>query len=108
MILPVDPMAWSNSFGRPNSGPGTEQRDMLLSLSDSGELAFWAPVSDKTSDWKCTGRVRTGRTGVRMARCSSAKKSVLIVPGPEGEELTIWDSKESEFASGLEYRKMLR
>ena len=26
-----------------------------------------------------------------------------VVPTPEGEELTIWDSKESQFASGLEY-----
>jgi hypothetical protein len=30
------------------------------------------------------------------------------VPGADGEELTIWDSKESEFASGLEYRVLLR
>ena len=28
----------------------------------------------------------------------------LVVPGPDGEEITIWDSKESEFSSGLEYR----
>lgn len=28
---------------------------------------------------------------------------IAVVPGPEGEELTIWDSKESQFASGLEY-----
>jgi hypothetical protein len=28
----------------------------------------------------------------------------LVVPTSEGEELTIWDSKESEFASGLEFR----
>jgi hypothetical protein len=31
-----------------------------------------------------------------------------VVPGIEGEELTIWDSKESEFASGLEYQVILR
>lgn len=30
------------------------------------------------------------------------------MPGPEGEELTIWDSQESEFASGLEYREVIR
>jgi RAVE protein 1 C terminal len=28
------------------------------------------------------------------------------VPRADGEELTIWDSKESEFASGLEYAKI--
>lgn len=26
-----------------------------------------------------------------------------VVPRADGEELTIWDSKESEFSSGLEY-----
>jgi hypothetical protein len=26
-----------------------------------------------------------------------------VVPGVDGEEVTIWDSKESEFSSGLEY-----
>lgn len=28
----------------------------------------------------------------------------LVVPSSEGDELTIWDSMESEFASGLEYQ----
>lgn len=32
----------------------------------------------------------------------------IVVPGEEGEELTIWDSKESEFASGLEFRRIFR
>ena len=31
----------------------------------------------------------------------------VVVRNPEGDELTIWDSKESEFASGLEYRAVL-
>ena len=31
-----------------------------------------------------------------------------VVPTPEGEELTIWDSKESEFSLGLEYQQTLR
>lgn len=30
-----------------------------------------------------------------------------VVPTPDGAELTIWDSKESEFALGLEYRSLL-
>jgi hypothetical protein len=29
----------------------------------------------------------------------------VVVPRADGEELTIWDSKESEFSSGLEYMK---
>ena len=31
----------------------------------------------------------------------------LVVPAVDGEELTIWDSKESEFSSGLEYKMFL-
>lgn len=30
------------------------------------------------------------------------------MPTPDGEELTIWDSKTSEFSSGLEYQEILR
>ncbi|OBZ78887.1 Regulator of V-ATPase in vacuolar membrane protein 1 [Grifola frondosa] len=95
LILPVDPMAWSGHYGN-GIHSTSDAHDVLLSVSEEGELAFW-----------CTGRVRTGRTGLRMAGCSSAKKSVLVVSGSEGDELTIWDSKESEFASGLEYRQIL-
>ncbi|TFK56949.1 hypothetical protein OE88DRAFT_1743465 [Heliocybe sulcata] len=105
MIIPVDPMAWSGRHG----SAGKAGHDVLLSIDDKGELAFWVfDEGDKSMGWRCTGNVRTGRTGIRMARCSSAKKSALVVPGPEGEELTIWDSKESEFSSGLEYRQVLK
>ncbi|KAJ7706334.1 WD repeat-containing protein [Mycena rosella] len=94
MILPVDPMAW---------GMRREwaTHDVLLSVSELGELAFWVPDD---SEWRCTGSVKTHRAGISRARCSSAKKTALIMATPEGEELTIWDSKESEFASGLEFR----
>ncbi|KAI0375421.1 WD repeat-containing protein [Pilatotrama ljubarskyi] len=133
-ILPVDPMAWVGQYGSGARGVA-QVHDVLLSVSEEGELAFWVPegsldgqrepATDGQTDrangvaekmrgregqkvvWKCTGEVRTGRKGLSMARCSSAKKSVLIVPTPEGEELTIWDSKESEFALGLEYRQVL-
>ncbi|KAJ6621584.1 RAVE protein 1 C terminal-domain-containing protein [Mycena sp. CBHHK59/15] len=97
MILPVDPMAWGLSHQ-------WATHDVLLSVSQLGELAFWVPDESSPSEWRCTGSVRTHRSGISRARCSSAKKTALIVPGPEGEELTIWDSKESEFASGLEFR----
>lgn len=96
-ILPVDPMGWISS-----RGSTAMERDVLLSVGSDGELMFWMPEG-KRAGWRCTGKVRTGRTNLRMARCSSAKKTVLIVPGVDGEEVTIWDSKESEFSSGLEY-----
>ncbi|KAH9037204.1 RAVE protein 1 C terminal-domain-containing protein [Lactarius pseudohatsudake] len=83
------------------------ERDVLLSVGRDGELMFWGPDGNGTG-WRRTGRLRTGRTSIRMARCSSAKKTVLIVPRADGEEeLTIWDSKMSEFSSGLEYAKIL-
>ncbi|PFH54806.1 hypothetical protein AMATHDRAFT_72570 [Amanita thiersii Skay4041] len=97
-ILPVDPMSWSTNR------TANSEHDVLLSLSGTGELQFWLPEGDTSPEWRCTGKVRTGRLGMRKARCSSAKKTALIVPTPDGEELTIWDSKESEFAAGLEYR----
>ncbi|KAH9969083.1 WD repeat-containing protein [Russula dissimulans] len=100
-VLPVDPMGWISS-----RGPTRMEHDVLLSVGKDGELMFWVPEGRKTG-WRCTGRVRTGRNNIRMAQCSSAKKTVLIVPCADGEELTIWDSKESEFSSGLEYAKTL-
>jgi len=132
--LPVDPMAWSVEKKWPGSGGSgvgsSGSSDVLLSVSEEGELAFWAldeeAAAAEEEPWRCTERVKTGRKGFRTARCSSVKKSALgmrffllamentdgfcesVVPSPEGEELTIWDSTESEFASGLEYRTVFR
>ncbi|KAJ7786153.1 RAVE protein 1 C terminal-domain-containing protein [Mycena metata] len=97
MIVPVDPMAWGLR------GHWTTH-DVLLSVSELGELAFWVPDESSPPEWRCTGSVKTHRAGISKARCSSAKKTALIVSTAEGDELTIWDSKESEFASGLEFR----
>jgi len=112
-------MAWSESNHY-------AEHDVLLSVSEEGELAFWTLDEEIETQWKCTGRVRTSREGITMAKCSSAKKSALgmflgkcswmksdglgqpVVPGTNGEELTIWDSKESEFSSGLEYSSLYR
>ncbi|KAF5384978.1 hypothetical protein D9615_001393 [Tricholomella constricta] len=54
------------------------QPDVLLSISHAGELAFWVPEETATASWR-------------------------IVPGSDGDELTIWDSHESEFATGMEF-----
>lgn len=134
LIQPVDPMAW----GMKNQWV---EHDALFSISESGELAFWVPEegnvgvnghkgasTSNDSGWRCTGRVKTGRKGIRKAKCSSAKKTALsrflhalysvsmfieccftVAPCSNSEEeLTIWDSKESEFASGLEFRRTYR
>ncbi|KAF8140396.1 RAVE protein 1 C terminal-domain-containing protein [Boletus edulis] len=99
LLIAVDPMVWSNAST-------LEEYDDLLSVSDDGELCFWTFEHGKKPGWRCTGRVRTGRSGFRMASCSSAKKSVLVSGHPDGQELTIWDSNESEFASGLEHQRI--
>jgi rabconnectin-3a len=76
-ILPVDSMAWGSH------APST-QHDVLVSISTEGELAFWIPVPETSTTlesdrgkWQCTGLVHTSRKDIRMARCSSAKKTVL-------------------------------
>lgn len=113
LILPVDPMAWRLTHA-------WAEHDVLLSVSEHGELAFWVPEATGESKWRCTATVKTGRMGFKKARCSSMKKTALgeqvyrcsrshltylssVVGGSDGDELTIWDSTESEFASGLEY-----
>lgn len=70
LLLAVDPMGWSKAST-------LEEYDDLLSVSDDGELCFWTFEHGKNPGWRCTGRVRTGRSGFIMASCSSAKKSVL-------------------------------
>ncbi|KAJ3560471.1 hypothetical protein NP233_g10818 [Leucocoprinus birnbaumii] len=119
---PLSPRSRSRIFlgnvrNKRNGRGAWEEHDVLLSVSENGELGFWVPASvgaskngsaevnggDVKTTWRCTGRVRTGRAGFNRARCSSAKKTALVVPSAGGDELTIWDSMESEFASGLEY-----
>jgi hypothetical protein len=64
LIIPVDPMGWI-------------AHAVLLSVSEQGELAFWDTEVGPKSAWKCTGKVRTGKNGVRIATCSPTKKSAL-------------------------------
>lgn len=105
-LVPVDPMAWSF----PNrQAVISSSHDALLSVAEDGELAFWVPnTTTKPPSWRCTGTMRTGRTKILMAACSSAKKTVLICELGEGQEVTIWNSTESEFATGLEYQRVYR
>lgn len=69
-ILPVDPMAWGQGYS-------WAKHDVLLSISAAGELAFWATDELSPEHWCCTGRVKTGETNIKRARCSSAKKTAL-------------------------------
>ncbi|KAG8997978.1 regulator of (H+)-ATPase in vacuolar membrane [Tulasnella sp. JGI-2019a] len=123
LIMPVDPMAWRPPTDKDSKsqvshiGHRHMTRDAFVTVSPKGELSFWVATSSasvsngkrKPADlpgWRCTGRVRTRRRKIAMAQCSSAKKTVLVVDLPEGQEVTIWDSIESEFSSGLEHRQV--
>lgn len=70
MILPVDPMGWSFAIE-----DDQEMHVSLLSISKTGVLAFWT-ISDD-GQWRATGQVHTQRTGIKLAKCSTAKKSAL-------------------------------
>ncbi len=54
------------------------EHDVLLSVGRDGELMFWVPGGNGIG-WHRSGRLRTSRTSIRLARCSSAKKTVLSV-----------------------------
>lgn len=72
-IQPVDPMAWGNKRD-------WAEHDVLLSVSNEGELAFWAPETEAEKNgqaWRCTGTVRTEKRGFKKAKCSSMKKTAL-------------------------------
>ncbi len=74
MIVPVDPMGWSGQYAKQMLGG----HDDLVSVGDSGELAFWRiDPSSASINLKRTGKVKTQRQNIAMAACSSAKKTVL-------------------------------
>ena len=104
LILPVDPMGWHTSvIDWENNAP---LQDMILTVSKDGVLEFWSPELEhhykgerphkervhiphkgyghnklhplgSEEPWKRSSVVRTGRSDVKMARCSSRKKTVL-------------------------------
>jgi len=95
-ILPVDPMGWHSSTVDWESD--TPLQDMVVTLSETGVLEFWRPrlgqhipghrrgtvygdmanhAPSVAAAWTRTGVVRTEKTDVVCARCSSRKKTVL-------------------------------
>ncbi|WVQ94063.1 hypothetical protein IAU59_001141 [Kwoniella sp. CBS 9459] len=74
--------------------------DMACHALENGSSA------DSNDPWIKTGVVKTDRRNVIAARCSSRKKTALgalVCELPDGRhEMTIWDSKVSEFSIGLE------
>jgi hypothetical protein len=94
-VLPVDPMGWHSTTV--DWETDTPLQDMVVTLSTKGVLEFWRPRLDHlfpghtcsvdtdpathasagTAAWTRTGVVRTEKTSVVRARCSSRKKTVL-------------------------------
>lgn len=90
-ILAVDPMAWTSAHT-------WVEHDVLLSVSQEGELSFWIPDESKHRhqavavssgqngrsgpSWRCTGKVKSGRQNLVTARCSSARKTALSESSP--------------------------
>ncbi|CED84427.1 RAVE (regulator of V-ATPase assembly) complex subunit RAV1/DMX protein, WD repeat superfamily [Phaffia rhodozyma] len=121
-ILPVDPMGWHSSIV--DWKMKALLQDVIVVVSQDGDLSFWRPHLDfgapierdgweveetdedggAKGEWFRTGLVKTGRKGLSKARCSSRKKTAMVSEAEGGRyELSIWDSKSSDFASGLEY-----
>lgn len=78
-VTAIDPMGWSKAA----RSQDRRAHDTLMSLSDSGELVFWCyDEHARPGQWLRSGRVRTGRSGYRLASCSSAKKTALGITLP--------------------------
>jgi hypothetical protein len=84
-VLPVDPMGWHTSTVDWESHAALQ--DMVLTISQSGDLEFWKPTTqdDASSDgsprlgrtWSRTGLVHSGKSSLVLARCSARKKTAL-------------------------------
>lgn len=103
---------WSPELGH-HFGMESNHNDHVHSNGDTNGH------QSETKPWYRTSVVRTGRNGVSKARCSSRKKTVLgessspphmrrrlillVCERPDGSsEITVWDSKVSEFSTGIE------
>ena len=122
-VLPVDPMEWAvreKDLLLSVDEDGGLQFWVPDVQIDSNKRGRRGQQKEKDLAWRCTGSVNSGRKGLVKASCSSTKKSALgaffwisyatlqlkprvVVRTPNGDEVSIWDSKESEFSSGLEW-----
>jgi hypothetical protein len=99
----------------------------LLAVDNVGTLTFWtATIPDSSYRWRRGPSVRTGKADVTRAACNAEFMSALgglafdwlmvvrfltialalvVSKAADGTtfELSIWDSKSSEFASGLQF-----
>jgi hypothetical protein len=87
-VMSVDPMGWHQSVI--NWKDKAPLQDMLVVVKQDGELSYWSPrlTEDGSSKvqgrepWVRTGIVKTGKTDVVLARCSSRKKTAMGKTGP--------------------------
>jgi hypothetical protein len=80
-VLAVDPMGWHQSVI--DWKARTPLQDMLAVVGMNGELTYWTPRLDggggegADKPWMRTGRVKTGRRLMLLAKCSSRKKTAM-------------------------------
>ncbi|KAL8278398.1 hypothetical protein RQP46_009290 [Phenoliferia psychrophenolica] len=80
----------------------------LVVVERDGTIVFWRAaiaISDKTAyEWKKGDGVRTGKEGIVKVACSAEAMTAIVREKGEGVfELSIWDSRESEFTSGEQF-----
>ncbi|EJT99961.1 hypothetical protein DACRYDRAFT_81581 [Dacryopinax primogenitus] len=72
----------------------------ILDVTAEGDLSFWRYAD---SEWRQIGGLATGIQGVSMAACSVDRRSALVKRDGKGYHLSIWNSRLSQFSSGLEF-----
>ncbi|KZT57808.1 hypothetical protein CALCODRAFT_265994 [Calocera cornea HHB12733] len=72
----------------------------ILDVSEAGELTFWRYAD---GNFRKLGGLATGIQGVSMAACSVDRRSALVKFDGTEYHLSIWNSRLSEFSSGLEF-----
>ncbi|GAA5892396.1 hypothetical protein JCM5296_003587 [Sporobolomyces johnsonii] len=82
----------------------------IVTAEEEGKLRRWSMLLGETDfRWEEGPAVKTGKNGVVRVACSSDGNSALATSTPDGteRELSIWDTKASEFSSGEQYSQPL-
>ena len=85
-----------------------EEEVSMLVVDRGGTFAFWTmDLGVEDDEWKAGPAVRTARREVRLGACSPDCLTALVAETSEGLELSIWDSKSSEFTTGQQFAALL-
>ncbi|CEQ42660.1 SPOSA6832_04497 [Sporobolomyces salmonicolor] len=82
----------------------------IVTADEEGTLRRWSMLLGETDfSWEEGPAIETGKNGVVRVACSSDGNSALATSTPDGteRELSIWDTKASEFSSGEQFSQPL-